>query len=110
MTTRRGLLLALPIGLLGTGCNPQPPADPIVRITSEAVRQVFRYRDRHRVSGPWRLRVGVQERPGLPGKHTVDLDPTRPDQRSLSTTSGRFGSSSPSRRWSGSAGAPSGIE
>lgn len=54
--------------------------DPPVVLTPEAVQQAFRYRDQHKVVGPWRLRVEVKELPDGKGKHAVDLDldPTLP--------------------------------
>jgi Fe-S cluster assembly iron-binding protein IscA len=64
----------------GPGVAPKA-AGPVVTLTPEAVQQAFRYRDHHKVTGPWRLRIEVQERPGGRGKHLVDLDldPTSPN-------------------------------
>jgi Fe-S cluster assembly iron-binding protein IscA len=84
------LLVLAAISLAGAACNRQPadepgvgpqPAEPVVTLTPEAVQQVFRYRDRYKVTGPWRLRIEVKERPGGLGKHLVDLDldPTSPE-------------------------------
>lgn len=81
MALGRGLLLTVVIGLSGVGCIRPQATRPVVTLTPEAVQQAFRYRDQHKVTGPWRLRVEVHERPGGLGKHSVDLDldPTSPE-------------------------------
>jgi Fe-S cluster assembly iron-binding protein IscA len=86
---RPGLRLALLAAacLSASACNRRAapsataPSAPVVTFTPEAVQQVFRYRDHHKVAGRWRLRVEVHVRPGGLGKHLVDLDldPTSPD-------------------------------
>jgi Fe-S cluster assembly iron-binding protein IscA len=55
-------------------------ARPLV-LTPEAVQQVFRFRDQHKLAVPFRLRVEVTELPGGKGKHAIDLDtaPTLPE-------------------------------
>jgi Fe-S cluster assembly iron-binding protein IscA len=42
--------------------------------TEGAVKEVFRHRDLHKVSGRWRLRVEVIGLPGGKCRHLVDLD------------------------------------
>jgi Fe-S cluster assembly iron-binding protein IscA len=90
MKLGRRLLLFAALGFLVAACDRRQAtgpaaapkaAGPVVTLTPEAVQQVFRYREHHKVTGPWRLRIEVQERPGGRGKHLVDLDldPTSPD-------------------------------
>jgi Fe-S cluster assembly iron-binding protein IscA len=80
------LVLTLPAGACTRQAakvpsGPEQSRTPVVTFTPEAVRQVFRYRDLHRVQGPWRLRIEVREQPGGTAKHLVDLDldPASPD-------------------------------
>ena len=77
---RMGLLLSV---LLSVSCRPAPAPpvgvaaadeEPVVVFTEGAVKEVFRYRDLHKVSGRWRLRVEVIELPGGKCRHLVDLD------------------------------------
>ena len=76
---RAGLLLWV---LLLASCRPPSPptgvattdGEPIVVFTEGAVKEVFRYRDLHRVTGRWRLRVEVIELPGGKCRHLVDID------------------------------------
>jgi Fe-S cluster assembly iron-binding protein IscA len=72
--------------LLSLSCRPASPpsspppsgeevqGEPIIVLTEGAVKQVFRYRDLHKLSGKWRLRVEVIELPGGKCRHLVDLD------------------------------------
>jgi Fe-S cluster assembly iron-binding protein IscA len=83
MGIRLRLLAFVMVMLSGAACSRQPTdapckdrlaGRPVVVLTPDAVRQVFRYRDRHGVTGRWRLRVEVQELPNGRGRHRVDLD------------------------------------
>lgn len=85
------------LAILSLSCRPAPlpvtekevsatngaktSAGPIVVFTEGAVKQVFRYRDIHKLSGKWRLRVEVIELSKDKCRHLVDLDvdPTRPE-------------------------------
>lgn len=86
MSVRFRLLALGMVTLWFAGCkqsatapNKDQLADPpVVVLTPEAVKQALRYRDHHKVTGRWRLRIEVKELPNGMGKHSVDLDLDQP--------------------------------